>query len=168
MLRLSLLKILSRSEIPYAICDYCSCRTKVHWLQINCFTKTTYIYKDLTELHTHNICVRDSPVGTELRTCLCFEYKTVTALPVRWLKRECVYKTWQKIHFPVPKYLCKQGTTNVLNTYLAYNLRYPSFFRSNSLNSYASNMREFMSQNLWIINHRSDRSGCYFQKVYSK
>ena len=33
LVRLSLLEILSRSEIPYALCDNCSCRTKMHWLQ---------------------------------------------------------------------------------------------------------------------------------------
>ena len=33
------------------------------------FWKTTYIYKDLTELHMRNICVRDAPAGTKLRTC---------------------------------------------------------------------------------------------------
>ena len=32
LVRLSLLEILSRSEMPHALCDNCSCRTKVHRL----------------------------------------------------------------------------------------------------------------------------------------
>ena len=33
VVRFSLLEILSRFEISYALCFNCSCRTKVHWLQ---------------------------------------------------------------------------------------------------------------------------------------
>ena len=69
LLRLSLFEILSRSEIPYALCDNCSRRTNVQWLHKKWASlfETTYIYKDLTELRTRDVCIR-----TELCTCcLC-------------------------------------------------------------------------------------------------
>ena len=53
MERLSLLEILSRSEIPYTICDNCflsnegALVAKINDLN---FWKTTYIDKDFTEL----------------------------------------------------------------------------------------------------------------------
>ena len=65
----SLFEILSRSEIPCALRDDCSYRTKVHWLhKYMIFTfETTYTYKDLTELHMRGVCV-----CTEMCTCcLC-------------------------------------------------------------------------------------------------
>ena len=53
LLRLSLLEILSRFEVPYALYDNYSSGTKVRALvaKINDLHswKTTYIYKDLTE-----------------------------------------------------------------------------------------------------------------------
>ena len=57
-------------------------------------------------------CVRVARARTELRMCLCYEYKTMNALLVRGLVRRIrIQNVTLKIHFPVPKYLCKQATT---------------------------------------------------------
>ena len=55
-------------------------------------------------------CVRVALARTELRMCWLYEYNTMNeCLCGNW----CLYKTWNwKIHFLVPKCLCKQGTTN--------------------------------------------------------
>ena len=74
------------------------------------FGETTYVYKDLTELHMRAVCS-----SAELRACWFYEYKTMTALVVR---RMCIQNVTLKIHFPVPKCLCQQTTANVLNIYI--------------------------------------------------
>ena len=57
-------------------------------------------------------CVRVACARTELRLCCRYEYKTTNALLAR---RMHIQNVTLKIHFPVPKCSCKQGTTNVLN-----------------------------------------------------
>ena len=79
----SLLETLSRSEVQCALCDDCSCWTKMHWLNLH-FWKTTYIYKELTELHVRDVCVR-----TELCTrCPCWG-RTANALMARVQNYDC-------------------------------------------------------------------------------
>ena len=73
----SLLEMLSRFEIPYAMCDNCSYRTKVHWLNRHMIL-TFENNKHLTELHMRDVCIR-----IELRTrCLCWD-RTANMLMVR-------------------------------------------------------------------------------------
>ena len=65
-----------------------------------------------------NICVRDAPCWDRtLRTCFRFECKTATASARARTRAVSAYTNVAlKIHFPVPKCLCMQGTTNVLNS----------------------------------------------------
>ena len=121
LMQLYQLEILSRSEILYAICDYCSCRTKKHLH----FWKTTYIYKDLTELqYAQYLCTRCLLLGSERVKCVVYKLllrtffassaiQQLTSAHMRTRMVKCVAL---KIHFPVPKSLCKQGTKNVFDS----------------------------------------------------
>ena len=68
-------------------------------------------------VHVQN-CVRDAPAGTELWTCWCYEYKTVTALPVRWLVRRMRIQKKYDIEnqFSGTQMFVQAKNKNVLNT----------------------------------------------------